>query len=412
MTFRNPKLEKLHIHEFLTLAIFFLLPFYFIKFEYRWISLNLVEILIGALFVAWILNKNIKHQVLFSRYFFPVLLIIVGVISSILVNKNYYIGFGILKGWFLAPMIFAIILHNQLKNENKFLKKIFAAVFFSGVLVSAEGVYFWLSGLVTYDGRLRIFFDSPNQLAMFLAPVFLVGIFFLQRTMQNAEGKINWKNIILKAGLAIIFLNLYLTKSYGVWLAIGLTIISIFWLKYWKTGARTVFSVAVIVLIIFLGVQSYNKLEDIKNLGDRSSLASREAIWKSAGLMIRKNPVFGIGAGNFQDKYLEYQKYFPPYPEWAVPQPHNLYLAFWLESGILGFAGFLWLIYVFFSDNKKARENNLDASLACLAIILYLLIHGIIDTTYWRNDMAVIFWVIIAVNLYLSSEKILPQGDV
>ena len=27
----------------------------------------------------------------------------------------------------------------------------------------------------------------------------------------------------------------------------------------------------------------------------------------------------------------EYQKHFPPYLEWAVPQPHNLYLAFWLQ---------------------------------------------------------------------------------
>jgi len=121
--------------------------------------------------------------------------------------------------------------------------------------------------------------------------------------------------------------------------------------------------------------------------------------------MIERNPVFGIGPGNFQKTYLEYQKYFPPYLEWAVPQPHNLYLAFWLESGLSGLIGFIWLLVLFFRDNKKAREYNLETGLLCLAIILYFLIHGLVDTTYWRNDMAVIFWAVIVANLYISKQS-------
>jgi len=158
----------------------------------------------------------------------------------------------------------------------------------------------------------------------------------------------------------------------------------------------------IIILIILAGIADFGKFENIKNLGNRSSLASREIIWKSAGLMIQKNPVFGIGPGNFQNKYLEYQKYFPPYPEWAVPQPHNLFLAFWLEAGIVGFAGFILLLAQFFRDNKKAIENNRLYGTLCLVIMLYFLIHGLVDTTYWRNDLSTMFWVIIAVNFYLA----------
>ena len=83
-------------------------------------------------------------------------------------------------------------------------------------------------------------------------------------------------------------------------------------------------------------------------------------IWKSAGLMIKNNPLFGIGPGNFQEKYMEYQKYFPPYLEWAVPQPHNIFLAFWLESGLIGLAGFILLLLYFFAIIKERLMHNRD----------------------------------------------------
>ena len=73
--------------------------------------------------------------------------------------------------------------------------------------------------------------------------------------------------------------------------------------------------------------------------------------------MIEKNPLFGIGPGNFQNKYLEYQKYFPPYLEWSAPQPHNIFLAFWLESGLLGLAGFVIIAFCIFSAIIKKRSK-------------------------------------------------------
>jgi putative inorganic carbon (HCO3(-)) transporter len=121
--------------------------------------------------------------------------------------------------------------------------------------------------------------------------------------------------------------------------------------------------------------------------------------------MIKSNPFFGIGPGNFQNKYLEYQKYFPPYLEWAVPQPHNLFLAFWLEAGVIGLIGFIWLLVLFFRDNKKAIENNRLYGTLYLAIILYFLFHGLIDTTYWRNDMAILFWMVVAINVHLARNQ-------
>jgi O-antigen ligase len=433
-----------NICQFLILAILFSLPFYFIKFKYSWMSLNLTEALIILLFLCWIISKEKKFPILNNRNLIPIGLILVGVMSSILINKNYYIGFGILKGWFFLPLVFAVILFDRLKKDPGLLDNIFVSLFASGILVSIIGIYYKLSGFLTYDGRLRIFYDSPNQLAMFLAPVFLIGVikFGFKELPRFYQGKGKaelWKSGLKVVGIFLMASNLYLTKSYGAWLSVGVVIAVVFWLEYVALLNKKYFSISLFILFILLGWASFAKYNSIEKLGERSSLASRAMIWKSAGLMIKNNPLFGVGPGNFQNKYLEYQKYFPPYLEWSVPQPHNLFLAFWLEAGLTGIIGFIWLLALFFRDNKKvysftkinkynnsideikkqtgdslddkeyfggeAIPNNYSYGILCLALVLYFIFHGLIDTTYWRNDMAVVFWLVISLNLYLTFRK-------
>ncbi len=392
MTIQNSKLNT--FHSYAVLAVLFLLPIYLIRIKIGRISFNLVELLIAALLIFWFFNREKKYSILNTQYLIPIFLIFVGLVLSIIANQNYYSGFGVVKGWFIFPLIFAVVFYDRLKKDNGFLHKALSALFFSGMAISLIGIFYKLLGILTYDNRLRIFWDSPNQLAMFLAIPLLIGF-----------SRFNLKNYYQLLGAILIGANLYFTKSYGAWLALVIAIFIVLWLKHKDKLQKKYLFVMILILIILIGAIGFGKFEQIKNLGDRSSLASRAIIWQSAGLMIQNNSLFGIGPGNFQEKYLEYQKYFPPYLEWAVPQPHNLYLAFWLESGLLGLVGFVWIILLFFRDNKKARKNNSESGLVCLAIILYFLLHGLIDTTYWRNDIAMVFWVVVTMNIFLADKS-------
>jgi O-antigen ligase len=164
----------------------------------------------------------------------------------------------------------------------------------------------------------------------------------------------------------------------------------------------------ILALAIASSQTNYYKFQDIKNLSERSSLASRIIIWKSAEKMLENNPVIGIGPGNFQNKYLEYQKYFPPYLEWAAPQPHNLYLAFWLQSGLLGLIGFLFIVISWIKTlvaHIRHQKNGLSSvSAAILGIMFYILIHGLVDTPYWKNDLSIIFWSTFILGLLYTRE--------
>ncbi|MEK7124040.1 MAG: hypothetical protein AAB851_04070, partial [Patescibacteria group bacterium] len=101
--------------------------------------------------------------------------------------------------------------------------------------------------------------------------------------------------------------------------------------------------------------------------------------------------------------YLGYQKYFPPYLEWAVPQPHNLFLAFWLQTGIAGFCGLILIIFSFFKEKTAALKQNggglfhhQNYNFWLAAAMSVILIHGLIDTPYFKNDLSALFWLILA----------------
>jgi hypothetical protein len=37
--------------------------------------------------------------------------------------------------------------------------------------------------------------------------------------------------------------------------------------------------------------------------------------------------------------------------------------------------------------------------------VSYILVHGLVDTTYWKNDLAVMFWIIIGMMAIIKKES-------
>ncbi|KKQ00231.1 MAG: hypothetical protein US09_C0017G0018 [Candidatus Moranbacteria bacterium GW2011_GWD1_36_198] len=98
------------------------------------------------------------------------------------------------------------------------------------------------------------------------------------------------------------------------------------------------------------------------------------------------------------------QKYYPPYLEWAVPQPHNIFLAFWLQTGFLGFIGFLFLLLFTFTTLWQQLKNKKNTALTAplLGFFIYSILHGLVDTIYWKNDLAFLFWICLFLVLFLQ----------
>lgn len=374
------------------------LPLYLVRFSVFGFNTNVLDVLL-FLFVLFVLidhfylkryNPKDRAILIYSdikKFILPAALVLIGLTASTFKSGDIFVSAGIIKSWFILPILLFAGSVSIIDSDDK-KRSILKAWFIGGCLVGIISLLYYLLGNVAYDGRLAAFFSSPNNLAMFLAPSFIIGIWFVfwgdNKSSESFYGVI---------GLVLIGFIIFATKSLGGFAAILLSFVFLV-VKLLRLKENKRFS-ALLIATFLICVTLY--LFYAHDFGDRSSLMSRVIIWKSAVKILSDNLVLGIGPGMFQENYLSYQRYFTPYLEWAVPHPHNIFLAFWLQSGLVGIVGFLWLVTSFFKNVWKNKENNI--ALLCGALMIYFLAHGLIDATYWRNDLAVMFWMAISLSI-------------
>ena len=418
-------------------AVVFLLPTYLLRVrETLWVPTNVLELLIGVFALVVLVRVAVGRDKLLPLPLGlsgPLLLIVSGAVISAIFGLANATGnpellktiAGTLKGFILVPVAFIVLLSSlrSLPHERGptslmrayvwsavavagfallggALSELFA-IRYSFILSSVEGLF---ANLVTFDGRLRGIYLSPNHLAMYIMPAILLIAGMAKIKNQKSEV---WK-------LALLVAALLWTQSAGAiigligglaWLVLGKRLgvktepprldrgdHGLFAIRYSLFALRTRTAIAGMLLlgglaIPFLGGALAEKAWSAEW---RSPTASRLMIWRVATELTQEHPVFGIGPGAFQHHYLAAQEKFPPYLEWAVPQPHNLMLAVWLQTGLLGLVGFVWLVFSIFRKTLNAKPSTLNA-IAVSAALVAVLIHGFVDTPVFKNDLAIMF---------------------
>lgn len=370
--------------KYFVFLIILLLPTYLIKLAIFGLPINLLEILIALAFIWTLLENNLSKNIFDKKTWILIGFIFFGLFLSTIANNNFLLELGIIKGWFIFPIILVLIAKQTLTKE-----KIYLAIYSSGFSVALISIFYYLTNNITFDGRLQSIFNSPNYLAMFLAPTIIIGFATLKQTLKNTIQKHLLTHLI---SLGVILFVMYQTHSYASWASLAVIFLIQGMLYAPKKNVLKNFTLIVIIGALLISFQWQNpKLQDLISLNKRSSFASRLMIWTSTEKILADNWFFGIGPGNFQAEYLANQKNMPePYLEWAVPHPHNLFLAFWLQAGLIGLLAFLGLLLHWFKIVWR-KPNGVYKTIS-LAIMAYFLLHGLVDTTYFKNDLAILFW--------------------
>ena len=389
-------------------AVAALLPTYLIRFRIGPFPTTLLEIILLAAIAILIIHsfchprenggpekkiKNVFLHFLDSRLrgndkllFIGSILIIVATIIGIVVAPDHRAALGIAKAYFWEPMLLAWLLIAAKPDRNKITK---AAIYGFGLSALVIIVY----GLIQYvhpalipptwmaERRITSVFDYPNAAALYLAPL-------VPLALAVPFGFI----FSLFAFLIII-----LAKSAGGLIAIAA---ALFFLGIVNKKTRLP---SIVIAIIVASVVIFTPAAGLRDqilMRDWSGRVHQIG-WTESLAMLHDHPLFGAGLDAFKTVVAPYHH---AQGVEIFQYPHDIFLTVWSELGLLGLAGFACIMIWFFKNGitpplpspivgeevKKRWANKF-----LVAAMIAILVHGLVDVPYFKNDLAMMFWLFI-----------------
>lgn len=386
----------------LILVTLFLLPLSQARVVLSGLPLYLPEILIGVSWVTFLfafpvcrVPKRLPWPIVFGIGLF-----FVGAIVSAAYSGWGVLELGALKSWIIFPVSFGYIVYQSLVSVAD-RRRMSLWLFLGSVVTAAVSLLPFPFVHIAYDGRLASMYPSPNHLSMALAPGVIIGMYLLfSHESKRRSGAIT----AFSAGIGLLACAIFRTESVGGLVATTASLFTLLALSLfpkWASFQRTIMAILIVVVLAVVSVGAVRI--DWSRLGDgtvRSSLGSRAMIWNASFRMIHEHPVTGIGLRQFEKEYLSLQDEFPPYLEWAVPHPHNILLALWLQSGLSGLVGLTFTfgysirkVWIGLAD-ARTRDVRQEAALY-LSLAVLILVHGMVDVPFFRNDSAIRFFALL-----------------
>ena len=228
-----------------------------------------------------------------------------------------------------------------------------------------------------------------------------------------------------KSKLAIIFGSLALVSSIALFLTgcrgsyIGMLVILggtfLVSAKYLWQNYKAVYiaivggCIALITSAILLSTSLRARVLSIFAMRQDSSNSFRFNVYHSSFNMFKDNWLLGIGVGNrnFRETYGLYMR-----TGFDALSAYNIFLEIAVESGIFALIAFLGFIISTLVDGVKMLLKSADTKQviflsAAVISICAVMIHGLVDTVFFRPQIQFIFWTMVAI---ISSLKKAYQG--
>jgi len=388
-------------------GVLILLPTYLIRSKLWFIPVTFLEASIWIVFIGWLIQAFRKNTVI-KGYRYPfrnlILLILATATISIFIAPNLVAAGGLWKAYFVEPIMFFIVLINVMhvpKNRSIILW----SLGISSLSVALLAVVQKFSGFAIPEGawvaqstrRVTAMFTSPNAVGLYLAPIIAIYFGWLWQKPQafstfNQTAQIIGKVIVIGLGLtAIVF-----TVSHGTWL--GLLAALVFLLFFGWSKLWTSLGVFIVLIVLLLVPVTQQQIIEQVTFSDPAGL-NRIILWNGSFEFLTSSARnFVLGAGIFGFPQIQ-DGFRDPLTLEPLLYPHNILLNFWLELGLVGMIGFILLFIRFFRRNVSQLHQDHSLKwlrLGVMAAMITILVHGLIDVPYFKNDLAVLFWTILA----------------
>lgn len=373
------------------------LPTYLIRFSIFSIPTTLLEILFLVLFVWWMIESRKK---LFNKILtyisqpivWPTLVIVLTATIGIFISPDIRSALGIWKSYFIEPMLFSIILFDVL-SIPKTKEWIFRSIGFSGFVVSFYGILQWIFQLPipppwNLERRITSFFQYPNALSLFVGPIVILSLVqWWQTRNEKSLWRWFWFLTFIIGNIAIV-----LAKSDAAIASIAITILFFFLVQ--KQTRKITYLITTILIVVAISFQPVRSSLIEKFTFQDWSEKVRLSQWTETIHLLKDNFVFGVGLSGYPIALHPYHK--ATYLE-IFQYPHNIFLNVWVELGFLGLLSFL----VLGSMMKLKILTTKPFFISTTSFIFFqMFFHGLVDVPYFKNDLAMLTWILFAIFLY------------
>ena len=200
---------------------------------------------------------------------------------------------------------------------------------------------------------------------------------------------------------------LFLTGCRGSYIGCMVIFAGIFFISakfFWRTYKRLYLTITGGVVVFagmaLLALSSLRaRVLSIFAMRQDSSNSFRFNVYQSSFKMFQDNWLLGIGVGNknFREIYGLYMR-----TGFDALSAYNIFLETAVESGIFALIAFLIFLIILIKDAVKyiltaSDVKNIIFISAALISIIAVMVHGLVDTVFFRPQIQFLFWIMTAV---------------
>jgi len=238
-----------------------------------------------------------------------------------------------------------------------------------------------------------VIYTNANDVALFLVPLIAIaGSLVLYNTNQRVQ-------VASVAFLVIAVASTLLSFSRGGYLALAAVALGLALShrrRWWLVGAAA----AIGVVLILIPPINHRLAVEVDFSNGSNTLVGRFELWRVSLQMLQQHLLFGAGLSGFAQTIAPLWN--PTHTDRFI-YPHNIVLTFWSETGLLGLVAFAWIMVTGFVQSWRGwrrqesrwRPIELGVFLALVAVV----VHGLVDVPYFKNDLALEFWVLLGLAL-------------
>jgi putative inorganic carbon (HCO3(-)) transporter len=356
---------------------------------------NLLEIGILLTVVAFAWESYRQRASLNWRSPFTVatiLLVIAGALS-VIVAPDRRAALGLFRAYFIEPVLFFVVLINVVRVSRQAFMVV-AGLGLGGIVLALLNIATVLDALrhhgvdTAQDAPVAVY-QTSNAVALFLVPIIaMAGSVLLYSTSIRQRRLAAFFVAVAGIGVVLSFSR----GGYVALLAVAIGLALSHKRRRWLLGGLAV----LVVVAIRVPIIASRLAHELSTTDPRNTLAGRIHLWQVTLQMMREHLVFGTGLSG-------YAHFMSPWPNGLVQviYPHNLILNFWVSTGVLGLLAFVVLLIqgfrISWSGWKRGDVDWRPFELGVLLALVSMVVHGLVDVPYFKNDLSFEFWVLLAI---------------